>query len=114
MNSIREILTVINIEGLAIGLATFLIIGIFHPLVIKGEYYLGQKANWLFLIAGLGMLAASLSTTGVWSIICGVPGFSCFGAFRVGREPGERVRNGGSPANPRRQPSDSPKQGQSN
>ena len=114
MNSIREILTVINIEGLAIGLATFLIIGIFHPLVIKGEYYLGQKANWLFLIAGLGMLAASLSTTGVWSIICGVTAFSCFWSILEVREQRERVRKGWFPANPRRQPSVSPKQGQSN
>ena len=28
-----------NYVGILIGLATFLIIGLFHPLVIKGEYY---------------------------------------------------------------------------
>ena len=30
-----------NYTGLLVGLATFLIIGLFHPLVIKAEYYLG-------------------------------------------------------------------------
>ena len=34
-----EFLTQHNLTGLAIGLGTFLIIGIFHPFVIKGEYY---------------------------------------------------------------------------
>jgi hypothetical protein len=28
-----------NLTGIIIGLVTFLIIGIFHPLVIKGEYW---------------------------------------------------------------------------
>ena len=35
-----EFLTQYNLTGLVIGVATFLIIGLFHPLVIKGEYYL--------------------------------------------------------------------------
>ena len=30
-----------NFTGLLVGLATFLIIGLFHPLVIKAEYYIG-------------------------------------------------------------------------
>ena len=32
-----------NYVGILIGLATFLIIGLFHPLVIKGEYYFGTR-----------------------------------------------------------------------
>ena len=43
----------LNIYGLLIGLATFLIIGLFHPLVIKAGYYLGVKSWWLFLFAGI-------------------------------------------------------------
>ena len=34
--------------GLLIGIATFLSIGLFHPLVIKGEYYFGTRIWWLF------------------------------------------------------------------
>ena len=29
----------INFDGLLIGIATFLIIGLFHPVVVKAEYY---------------------------------------------------------------------------
>jgi len=33
----------LNYIGLIIGVATFIIIGIFHPIVIKTEYYWGVK-----------------------------------------------------------------------
>ena len=36
-----EFLSQYNLLGPVIGLSTFLIIGLFHPLVIKGEYYFG-------------------------------------------------------------------------
>ena len=42
-----------NWAGLAVGISTFLIIGLFHPLVIKGEYYFGRKVNWAFAILGV-------------------------------------------------------------
>ena len=42
-----------NYTGIIIGLATFLIIGIFHPIVIKAEYYLGVKCWWIFMLAGM-------------------------------------------------------------
>ena len=35
-----------NFTGIIVGLATFLIIGIFHPIVIKAEYYWGVKKGW--------------------------------------------------------------------
>ena len=49
-----------NFIGLVTAVATFLIIGIFHPLVIKAEYYWGVKCWWLFLLAGVGSIAGSL------------------------------------------------------
>ena len=33
----------LHFTGVIIGVATFLIIGLFHPIVIKGEYYFGVK-----------------------------------------------------------------------
>lgn len=48
-----------NYVGILIGLATFLIIGLFHPLVIKGEYYFGTRCWWAFLVTGI--LCAGLS-----------------------------------------------------
>ena len=49
-----------NFTGIIIGLATFLAIGLFHPLVIKAEYYLGTRCWWIFLVAGILFGAASL------------------------------------------------------
>ena len=42
-----------NITGIIIGLATFLTIGLFHPIVIKAEYYFGRRCWWAFLLTGL-------------------------------------------------------------
>ena len=44
----------ISFAGPLIGLATFLIIGLFHPIVVKTEYYSGTRFWWLFLIVGIG------------------------------------------------------------
>ena len=45
-----EFLTEYNLTGLVIGVATFLIIGLFHPFVIKGEYYFGVRCTGGFSI----------------------------------------------------------------
>ena len=53
-------MTDINLTGVLLGLASFLSIGLFHPIVIKSEYYFGTRCWWVFLLAGLAYLAASL------------------------------------------------------
>lgn len=95
-------LTGINLQGVGIGLATFLIIGIFHPLVIKGEYYLGQRCNWLFLIAGIATLILSLTTAGTASILLGVTSFSCFWSILEVKEQKKRVEKGWFPKRQKR------------
>ena len=40
-------------NGLIIGVSVFLIIGIFHPIVIKAEYYFTKKIWPAFLIMGI-------------------------------------------------------------
>jgi hypothetical protein len=68
-----------NLTGVVIGLATFLIIGLFHPLVIKGEYYFGVKCWWVFLLIGLLGIAGSLLVRHVIiSSLCGITAFSSF------------------------------------
>ena len=47
-----------NLIGLLVGLSTFLIIGLFHPLVIKAEYYIGVKSWVLFAVAGVAFAVA--------------------------------------------------------
>ena len=87
-----------NLTGLAIGIATFLIIGIFHPLVIKGEYYFGVKCWWVFLLMGLGAVAASIAVRDVfWSTLLAVWGASSFWSIGELYEQRKRVAKGWFP-----------------
>ena len=100
----QEILAQINWTGVIIGLSTFLIIGLFHPLVIKGYYYLGLKCRLLFLIAGLISLVLCLIVKDtIASVILGVTAFSCFWSIKEVTEQKVRVERGWFPANPKHQ-----------
>lgn len=92
-----------NYTGLIIAVATFLIIGLFHPLVIKGEYYFGVKIWWLFLLAGIAFILASLFVSHpIASPVLGVVGCSCLWSILEVFEQRERVRKGWFPKNPKR------------
>jgi len=98
-----EFLTTHNLMGLTIGVATFLVIGLFHPVVIKAEYYLGVKCWWIFLLLGLVFIALSLATKEIlFSTIMGVIAFSCFWSILEIFEQKKRVEKGWFPANPKR------------
>lgn len=89
--------------GLIIGAATFLIIGLFHPLVIKGEYYFGVKIWWVFLLLGLLGIAGSLIVANeVISILLGVFAFSSLWGIGEVFEQRKRVQKGWFPSNPKR------------
>lgn len=95
--------TVMNYEGIIIGLAAFITIGIFHPIVIKSEYYFGVKCWPVFLIAGLCCSAGSLLAADTYtSVLLGVLGFTCFWSILEIFEQRERVRKGWFPKNPKR------------
>lgn len=96
-------LSILNWQGLAIGVCTFLIIGVFHPLVIKGEYYFGVKINYAFASLGIATSILALLTKGVFlSSILAVIAFSSFWSIKEVIEQKERVRKGWFPANPKR------------
>ncbi len=89
--------------GIIIGLATFLCIGLFHPLVIKSEYYFGKQCWWAYLLAGIIFLIASLFVKNLYaSIIFGVIAFSCFWSILEVIHQHARVRKGWFPMNPKR------------
>lgn len=89
--------------GLIIGAATFLIIGLFHPLVIKGEYYFGVRIWWVFLLLGLLGIAGSLLVANeVISILLGVFAFSSLWGIGEVFEQRKRVQKGWFPSNPKR------------
>lgn len=87
-----------NFEGLIIGICTFLIIGLFHPIVIKTEYHFGVRVWWIFLIAGLIGVAASLIVENtLLSTLLGVFAFSSFWSIKELFEQRERVKKGWFP-----------------
>lgn len=93
----------LNFSGIIIGVATFLIIGLFHPLVIKAEYYIGVRSWWLFLLLGVAACAASLLVGNfTLSIILGVVAFSSFWSIGEVFEQKKRVERGWFPANPKK------------
>lgn len=92
-----------NYIGLLIGLATFFTIGIFHPIVIKAEYYFGRRCWWAFLLAGLIFIMASLLVANNYlSIICGVVAFSSLWGILEVFQQHRRVQRGWFPMNPKR------------
>ena len=95
-----------NFLGLIVGIATFLIIGLFHPLVIKAEYYLGVRSWWLFLVSGIiGCAASLLVADTVVSILLGVFAFSSFWSIGEVFQQRKRVEKGWFPENPKRKKS---------
>lgn len=89
--------------GIIIAVATFLTIGMFHPIVIKVEYYSGTRLWWLFLIIGLASILAALFVANtLLSAIIGVFGASCLWSIGELFQQRRRVQRGWFPKNPKR------------
>lgn len=98
-----EFLASHHLFGLVVGLCTFLIIGLCHPLVIKGEYYFGVGIWRAFLVAGIVLAVGSYFVCDqAVATLLGVASFSCFWGIHEVREQQERVHKGWFPRNPRR------------
>lgn len=93
----------LNFEGLLIGISTFIIIGIFHPIVIKTEFYFGTRPWWIYLLAGIAALVGAIFVENIMiSSILGVFSFSAFWAIKELFEQEQRVERGWFPRNPKR------------
>ncbi|MCQ2295500.1 MAG: DUF4491 family protein [Bacteroidales bacterium] len=93
-----------NYIGIIIGAVTFLCIGLFHPLVIKVEYYFGTKLWWAFLFVGLAAVIVAITVDNVvLSSLLGVFGFSSFWSIYEVFEQKRRVEKGWFPKNPKRE-----------
>ncbi|MDR0510078.1 MAG: DUF4491 family protein [Rikenellaceae bacterium] len=89
--------------GLALGLATFLIIGLFHPIVVKAEYYWGVKSWYCFLLFGFFFAAlAVIIHSNFLSAIMGVTAFSSFWSILEVFHQKKRVEKGWFPENPKK------------
>ena len=93
----------VNWSGIIIGVFAFVITGIFHPVVVKCEYYFTEKIWPVFLV--LGLICAGLSLMIEDQIISGVLGILSFvllWCIRELKEQTRRVEKGWFPKNPRR------------
>lgn len=90
-------------DGIIIGLVSFATIGIFHPIVIKCEYYFTDKVWPVFLVTGILLLGLSILVSNtIGSAALGVAGFSCLWSIKELKEQTHRVRKGWFPENPKR------------
>ena len=93
----------LNWSGILIGLTSFIVIGVFHPVVIKCEYYFSDRVWPIFLAGGLAFCAASLFVERpLLSSVLGVVGFSLLWSIRELKQQTRRVEKGWFPRNPKR------------
>ncbi|WFA10417.1 DUF4491 family protein [Tissierella sp. Yu-01] len=89
--------------GVIIGIVAFLIIGIFHPIVIKCEYYFSDRVWPIFLVVGIFSVVASCWIKDMlFSAILAIFGFTCLWSIIELKEQRERVKKGWFPKNPTR------------
>ena len=88
-----------NWSGIILGASAFLLIGVFHPIVIKAEYHWGKECWWLFAVVGCAFCGGSLMVDDViLAAVLGVAGFSCFWSILELFEQEKRVKKGWFPA----------------
>ena len=98
-----ELKKIFNWSGILIGIFAFVITGIFHPGVIKCEYYFSEKIWSLFLILGLGCAFGSLIIEDrMISEMLGILSFVLLWCIRELKEQTKRVQKGWFPKNPKR------------
>ena len=87
-------------QGILVGFCSFLLIGLFHPIVRKAEYYFTKRVFPVFLLAGVLCLAGAYfaSNQSVSSIL----GFCCFWSVKELFEQEKRVEKGWAARNPKR------------
>ena len=89
--------------GVIIAVSTFLIIGLFHPIVIKVEYHTGTRYWWVFLVCGIISVGAAFLVANVLcSALLGVLGASCLWSIGELFEQKQRCEKGWFPKNPKR------------
>lgn len=91
-----------NFEGITFSAAALIIMGIYHPIVIKAEYYFSQRIWPLFAAIGIICLVISLRLDGLASYTA-----AFFGAVNLWcivelKQQEKRVERGWFPKNPNR------------
>ena len=92
-----------NFTGIIIGVCSFFIIGLFHPIVIKAEYHFGKRV-WPFiaLFGGALLIASFLVENDMVSTLFGILSCSSFWSILELFQQEKRVEKGWFPKNPKR------------
>ena len=92
-----------NLTGIIIAVLSFFTIGIFHPIVIKTEYYTGTKYWWVFVVAGICCIGTALFIEDtIVSSVLGIAGASFLWSVKELFEQRDRVKKGWFTMNPKR------------
>jgi hypothetical protein len=76
---IKGVKLLMYFDGIIIGFIAFVMIGLFHPLVIYGEYHFGIRIWTLFLCFGIIFCVASIMIKNtLMAATMGIIGFSSF------------------------------------
>ena len=93
----------LHFTGIIIAVCTLLIIGLFHPIVIKVEYHYGTRPWWIFLVLGIASIVSALFISDIMlSATFGVLGASLLWSIGELFEQKKRVEKGWFPKNPKR------------
>ncbi|WP_043922722.1 DUF4491 family protein [Leadbettera azotonutricia] len=88
-----------HIHGIIIGIIAFVMIGIFHPIIIYGEYHFGTKIWPLFFIMGVFLCIISLFVDQIMiSATMGITAFCCFWSIHELFQQRKRVERGWFPS----------------
>ena len=91
----------LHFTGIIIAISTFLIIGLFHPLVIKTEYYTGTRLWWVFLLLGIACIGIAICVADILvSSLLGVLGASFLWSIGELFAQKKRVEKGWFPKRP--------------
>lgn len=89
--------------GIIIAVCTFLIIGVWHPIVIKTEYYWGTRPWIVYLLLGMSSIVGALFIENpIISSVVGVFGASALWGIGELFAQKCRVEKGWFPKNPKR------------
>ena len=96
-------LSAIHFDGLIIAVTSFVIIGIFHPVVIKSEYRWGTRCWPYFAFFGvLTLVVAMFMENTILSAVLAVLSCTFFWSVKELYDQKKRVRKGWFPMNPKR------------
>ena len=92
-----------NWTGIISGAAMIVLTGLFHPVVVKCEYYFGSGVWPVFLVLGVASLGVSVYVDdAAVSSVAGILGAILLWCIRELKEQEKRVDKGWFPRNPKR------------